>query len=123
MKPNAQQHVRKEPNSVLVLCLRECILSDNMSPMPVLQLVRIKDKVLEPQVHLFTGLVGPDFILMDQHEAHRDNLVDEFLEREDIHRMCVCVCVDWPVISPDLTSMEHAWDILEEGNFNSQLSS
>ncbi|GFX81481.1 transposable element Tc1 transposase [Trichonephila clavipes] len=39
-------------------------------------------------------------------EAHRAHLVDEFLEREDIHRM------DWPFISSDLIRMEHVWNAL-----------
>ncbi|GFV28103.1 hypothetical protein TNCV_677911 [Trichonephila clavipes] len=36
----------------------------------------------------------------------RTHLVDEFLESEDIRRM------DWPVRSPDLILIQHAWDAL-----------
>ncbi|GFW23179.1 DDE_3 domain-containing protein [Trichonephila clavipes] len=41
-----------------------------------------------------------------RYKDERAHLVDEFLESEDIHRM------DWPVRSPDLILIEHAWDPL-----------
>ncbi|GFV51186.1 hypothetical protein TNCV_721011 [Trichonephila clavipes] len=40
--------------------------------------VRYKDEDMEPYVCLFRGVVGLDFIL----------LIDQFLESEDIRRMC-----------------------------------
>ncbi|GFX55865.1 hypothetical protein TNCV_1427271 [Trichonephila clavipes] len=39
-------------------------------------------------------------------ETHRAHLVDEFLQNKDIHRM------DWPVKSPKLIGIEHAWEAL-----------
>ncbi|GFU06288.1 hypothetical protein TNCV_4765831 [Trichonephila clavipes] len=49
-----------------------------------------------------------DSNLVTQREAYKAHLVDEFLESEDICRM------DWPVSSPDLIHMKHAWDALEQ---------
>ncbi|KAJ4435227.1 hypothetical protein ANN_23805 [Periplaneta americana] len=39
----------------------------------------------------------------DNARPHRANLVDEYLEGEDIQRM------DWPAMSSDLNPIEHAW--------------
>ncbi|GBL90616.1 hypothetical protein AVEN_219292-1 [Araneus ventricosus] len=69
--------------------------------------VRYSDEILEPNVRLFRGAVGPEFILMDDNaRPHRALLVDEFLESEDIHRM------DWATRSPDFNPIEHVWDAL-----------
>ena len=37
---------------------------------------------------------------------HRAHLVDDYLEREDIQGM------DWPIMSPDMNPIGHAWDAL-----------
>ncbi|GFX16061.1 DDE_3 domain-containing protein [Trichonephila clavipes] len=47
--------------------------------------VKLRDEVLEPYVHLFSGGCGPEFILIDDNaRQHRALLVDEFLESEDV---------------------------------------
>ncbi|GFW44602.1 DDE_3 domain-containing protein [Trichonephila clavipes] len=61
---------------------------------------RYMDEVLETYVCIFTCVVDHDFILVEDNEkSHRAHLVDEFLEREDIHR------IDWPIRSPGLIPM------------------
>ncbi|GFV35395.1 uncharacterized protein TNCV_3204271 [Trichonephila clavipes] len=51
--------------------------------------VRHRDEVLGPYVHLFTRAVDPNLILMDDNaRPYTAHLFDEFLESEDIRRMC-----------------------------------
>lgn len=46
---------------------------------------QVRDDILVPYVRLFRYEVDPDFILIyDDAHPYRINLIDEFLEREDI---------------------------------------
>lgn len=58
--------------------------------------------VLKTFVHLFMGVVGLDFPLIDDNvRPHRAHLVDDFLEIKDIH------LIDWTARSPDFNLIEH----------------
>ena len=67
--------------------------------------LRCCNEVLYQFVRLYADAISPEFILMDNHALpHRAHATNDYLEFETI------VCMDWPVRSPDLNQIEHAWD-------------
>jgi transposase len=77
--------------------------------------IRYCDEILAPIVRLYAGAIGDDVILMDDNaRPHRARIVIGYLQQETIERM------DWPEKSPDLSPIEHAWDILQRRISNRQ---
>ncbi|GFU14424.1 transposable element Tcb1 transposase [Trichonephila clavipes] len=67
-----------------------------------------RDVILEQHVRLFRGVMGVEFLFMDDNaRPHRVNIVDECLQSENITRM------DWPAYSPDLNPIKHVWVMLD----------
>ncbi|GFW65350.1 DDE_3 domain-containing protein [Trichonephila clavipes] len=51
--------------------------------------------------------MGAESLFMDDNtRPHRANILNEFLQSEDITRM------DWPAYSLNLNPIEHVWDML-----------
>ncbi|GFU82979.1 transposable element Tcb1 transposase [Trichonephila clavipes] len=66
-----------------------------------------RDVILKQHVRLFWGAIGAEFLFMDDNaRPHRENIVDECLQSEDITRM------GWLAYSPDLNPIEHVCDML-----------
>ncbi|GFT55424.1 transposable element Tcb1 transposase [Trichonephila clavipes] len=64
------------------------------------------DVILEQHARLVWGAMGAEILFMDDNvRLHRANIVDVFLQSEDITRM------DWSAYSPDLNPIEHVWDM------------
>ena len=71
--------------------------------------VRYVNEILDVVcIRPYDGAVGNYFILMDDSaRAHRACNTNQYLEQATILRM------DWPPRSPDLSPIEHAWDMLQ----------
>ncbi|GFT75496.1 transposable element Tcb1 transposase [Trichonephila clavipes] len=66
-----------------------------------------RDVILEQHVHLFWGIMGAEFLFMDDNtRPHRANIVDQCLQSENITR------IDWPAYLHDFNPIEHVWDML-----------
>ncbi|GFU54009.1 transposable element Tc1 transposase [Trichonephila clavipes] len=67
------------------------------------KVLRLFERYVKTYAFLFRSAFGPDFILMNCiSRPHRDNLIDEFLESDDIGR------INWPIRTRDFNSIEHA---------------
>jgi transposase len=70
--------------------------------------LRYRDEILTPIFRPFEGPIGENFLPMDNNAGlHRARVVYEYLQQETIE------LVEWPAKSPDLNSIEHAWDTLQ----------
>ena len=70
--------------------------------------VRYRDEILHAIVSRYAGATGLVCILTDDNaRPHRATVVQQYLQAETIDRM------DWPARSPDLSPIEHTWDLLQ----------
>ena len=68
---------------------------------------RYINEILRPHVVPFLRPVGNNGIFQDDNaRPHRARIVDGFLQANNVRRL------EWPAMSPDLSCIEHAWDVL-----------